>query len=56
VFPGVDLVFIVIGGIVDYQALLSPCGIPLGVAIAPTWWLDAARSFRGHHGSKRWSS
>ena len=56
VFPGVDLVFIVIGGIVGYQALLSPCGIPLGVAIAPTWWLDAARSFRGHHGSKRWSS
>src|SRR5215204_3719247 len=52
VFPGVDLVFIVIGGIVGYQALLSPCGIPLGVAIAPTWWLDAARSFRGHHGSK----
>jgi hypothetical protein len=56
VFPVWISVFIVIGRIAGYQALLSPWGHSPWCGHCDTWWLDAARSFRGHHGFKRWSS
>jgi hypothetical protein len=45
VFPVWISVFIVVGGIAGYQALLSPWGIPLGLAIATLGvWLLRRRS------------
>lgn len=46
VFPIWISVFIVIGGIAGYQALLSPWGIPLGLAMVTLgmWLLRGQRS------------
>jgi len=46
VFPIWISTFIVVGGIAGYQALLSPWGIPLGLAMATlgVWLLRARRS------------
>lgn len=46
VFPVWICLFIVVGGIAGYQALLSPWGIPLGLAIATlgVWMLVTKRS------------
>ena len=46
VFPVWISIFIVVGGIAGYQALLAPWGIPLGLAIATlgVWLLRRRRS------------
>jgi mannose/fructose/N-acetylgalactosamine-specific phosphotransferase system component IIC len=46
VFPVWISIFIVVGGIAGYQALLAPWGIPLGLAIATlgVWLLRRPRS------------
>ena len=56
VFPVWISIFIVIGGIAGYKALLSPWGISPRLGCSDTWWVDAAPSFRGHDQFKPWSS
>jgi hypothetical protein len=48
VFPIWISIFIVVGGIAGYQALLSPWGIPLGLAMATlgVWLVRSRRSRR----------